>query len=299
MEVYTPEGEVAALTAAAKELRQISTPSNSAGEQKPFPFLRLPAEIRNRIYEYATADIPLRLRHSLPFHDRDRKQGYIGLNTVCRQVRAEFHPLFYRDCVVLIKLCDFRSFLRTFLSAAAINDTPITNLYVKVDHYHLSQREDWDILPLLQAKALKRHQQWWFWALHDDPWSPYRQKSWLKLNELRDAFNNIVNSSPRSFLGDIKSGMFSEIRFCRADGKASHEWNWKLVVRKKEGKLNEQEKKRMEEYCKQLAVRCRTDIEDFFGVQIFVTNTRGKLVEKYVWNAKMSRMEMLDGRRAT
>ena len=309
----------AARSAAEKQLRQTSTYtlSISACEEKPFPFLRLPAEIRNRVYEYATAEMkrPLRLYHILPCYDRDSEHSYIGLNTICRQVRAEFRPLFYRNLEVVIHLRDLRPFLRTFFSAAIIKDLPTMDLTVETVGFCISQEEEWDILPLLQAKAINR-QQCWFDAncnesSHGFSWQLRAWTSFSGTEEICDSLNKMVNSPPCSFLGDIKSDVFSEIRFCRADERALNGWIWKLVVRKKEGKLNEQEKNRMERYSKELAVLRRVQhttgnrwlslallnhVMDYhFGVQILVTNTRGKLVEKYVCNADISRIEMLKG----
>jgi hypothetical protein len=50
-----------------------------------FSFLTLPGEIRNIVYDFATAENRDGART-----DADWDESYLGLTRVCRQVRAEF-----------------------------------------------------------------------------------------------------------------------------------------------------------------------------------------------------------------
>ncbi|KAF1843496.1 uncharacterized protein K460DRAFT_146315 [Cucurbitaria berberidis CBS 394.84] len=280
-----------------RKLRQIDNSATAAGDGKPFPFLHLPAEIRNQVYQYVSADIegPLRLYHILPCYHRKSNSSYISLNTVCRQIRAEFHPLFYHNTKIVIRLDDFSSFIRTYLdtAASAYSITQIAKVTVENCDAILSREQGWDILPLLQDKALNRDRKWSF------------QVGWR--SPMCQTLNKVVNCPTRRLLGDIKSGIFSEIRFCQWAAQSGYVRTWKLVVRKREDKLNHQEKKNMERYCQWMSVNSldgmplwnrldsgNFETESLVGVEIFVCNARGRMVEKYAWDEEKSRMEMVD-----
>ncbi|KAF2651724.1 hypothetical protein K491DRAFT_719612 [Lophiostoma macrostomum CBS 122681] len=65
-------------------------------EEKRFPFLRLPSEIRNMIYREALrimGDLEKRHRHENAQNPWGRIILYLPLTQACQQVRAEFRPL--------------------------------------------------------------------------------------------------------------------------------------------------------------------------------------------------------------
>ncbi|KAF7193304.1 hypothetical protein HII31_05398 [Pseudocercospora fuligena] len=73
-----------------------------ASPARPFPFLRLPGELRNQIYEYAlivqdTIDIPntLSLKDPSKFHVLSGDHPNIHLLATCRQIRREALSICY------------------------------------------------------------------------------------------------------------------------------------------------------------------------------------------------------------
>ncbi|KAF1840393.1 uncharacterized protein K460DRAFT_360077 [Cucurbitaria berberidis CBS 394.84] len=82
--------------------------------------LELPAEIRNRIYNFAEKDYgvedfaPL-LRPLKPVAPRNAWfRSFIGLAQTCKQLRAEYRPLFLRALQVRIRLGQLDDFFATF-----------------------------------------------------------------------------------------------------------------------------------------------------------------------------------------
>ncbi|EUC45190.1 hypothetical protein COCMIDRAFT_5589 [Bipolaris oryzae ATCC 44560] len=95
--------------------------------QSFYDFLAHSAEIRNFIYEFAIAaetpdtpegDVLLRKADPKPYTTRPWK--FFGLTQTCRQIRAEFRPLWMRNTSIrFMGLEDSVSFISTFMPAIA------------------------------------------------------------------------------------------------------------------------------------------------------------------------------------
>jgi hypothetical protein len=77
---------------------------STARNQEQCPLLRLPAELRNKIYEYALSGFQIhidrdpitcqiRARHALLKETNDRHAQFQALTTTCRQIHQESQPL--------------------------------------------------------------------------------------------------------------------------------------------------------------------------------------------------------------
>ncbi|KAI4626473.1 hypothetical protein J4E83_003624 [Alternaria metachromatica] len=78
-----------------------------------FDFMRLSAELRNQIYEYAVAEVPSQLL--TPVHGpRDRGAAGIALTQVSRQVRSEYRPMWLERAKFVIDWHSVHAFLESF-----------------------------------------------------------------------------------------------------------------------------------------------------------------------------------------
>ncbi|KAF2475578.1 uncharacterized protein BDR25DRAFT_382647 [Lindgomyces ingoldianus] len=93
---------------------------------KPFRFLDLPGEIRNRIYHYTT----LHRRQALLVHlprratlrrrqkPRPSSRSWVGLTQVCSQIRHEYRPIYLLSQEVGLDLTNTQEYLDTFYHAS-------------------------------------------------------------------------------------------------------------------------------------------------------------------------------------
>jgi hypothetical protein len=147
----------------------------------PFPFLLLPAEVRNQIYEHIAYDVNSHYVEMLDSLHRSRKDrlhfyrgsghfvrryssGYPSLIHVCRQIRDEIFPL-YPPAIrlgphVVIEFDDLSVFLNALFPLRGSVRTPVTKVIMMVKVIHLADMEEYDMLPLITTKALYRRVQW-------------------------------------------------------------------------------------------------------------------------------------------
>jgi hypothetical protein len=210
----------------------------------PFPFLRLPAELRNQFYEYTASDIVDQLysrrddrtrlyRDSRRFLRRCHS-GHFGLTLVSRQIRAEVLPLFqppipYKPHVVT-KFRDLTVFLDTFFPSFRPTKASITKMSVEITLGDVAVLREYDMLPLIRAKAVRRSVEWDFKpdiSFFSEP---------RKVCDLLDA---AVESLEHSFMNDVQSELFSGFRFqrwesggCTTQKPPLEIWetDWKFVV---------------------------------------------------------------------
>ncbi|KAF2437804.1 hypothetical protein P171DRAFT_173366 [Karstenula rhodostoma CBS 690.94] len=129
-----------------------------------FPFLKLPPELRNRIYEFAFENIyrtfptssfrkenqPRRYGERLPSANLSPSLiPYLGLVQSCRLIRKEFHPWWMN--AHRIPLCNLARYLRTFFPPRPKSDVAYYasqgRLRIYIRRYELPHR---DLLPLIK-----------------------------------------------------------------------------------------------------------------------------------------------------
>jgi len=133
------------------------SPTARASHKKAFPFLELPAELRNRVYDlaiemtpqYAATVIHRPNSTSAPFSFRHPGRPFLGLAQTNKQLRAEFGPILPGPRLRFATLHDY---LSTFpLADADLNTRIITACKDLADENVVTQDAGVDILPLLSA----------------------------------------------------------------------------------------------------------------------------------------------------
>ncbi|KAF1940988.1 hypothetical protein EJ02DRAFT_378609 [Clathrospora elynae] len=113
-------------------------PSKRRVPWPPFPLLRLPAELRNRIYELVLEDLGdeqdhrqfpsvfhILRRYDIPMHPT---QDYRGLTQVCCQLRSEFRPLYMDVKTVYVGVAQAHDYLQAYYPELGPEaTTPITH----------------------------------------------------------------------------------------------------------------------------------------------------------------------------
>jgi hypothetical protein len=101
------------------------------------------------------------------------------------------------------------------------------------------------ILPILTAKAKFPNVQW-----------DFRVYNGSGNHDSETMLVKMISQPSGCLLGDVKSGVFTEISFREVHnqwmvyrGYFWRKWEWRVVVRKKRGGLNRQEKENMASYC--------------------------------------------------
>ncbi|KAF1837664.1 hypothetical protein BDW02DRAFT_645198 [Decorospora gaudefroyi] len=100
------------------ERRPPSAKRDSPSPKDFFPFMKLPGELRNLIYEYVADEVPsTKERYPIWRHEFDsseRPRG-IDLTQVSRQVRFEFRPLWFDNAKFLYDLDFPDQFMDNFI----------------------------------------------------------------------------------------------------------------------------------------------------------------------------------------
>ncbi|KAI4910855.1 hypothetical protein J4E90_007111 [Alternaria incomplexa] len=82
------------------------------------PLLKLPGELRNRIYNYAQEPRDVHLtRKPTQQHEQTNKthRQFFGLTQVCRQLRSEYLPMYMAQTKVHIQCVDSLLYINTFI----------------------------------------------------------------------------------------------------------------------------------------------------------------------------------------
>jgi hypothetical protein len=208
---------------------------------KPFRFLDLPAELRDQVYENIAA------ANTGP--ESTWSHCHLSMTHVCKQMRAELLPLYWRlfPSHADIAIWSFERFVAAFLDP--IEGIPaISKVTVTISSKNPHPDWTWNALSLLSAKAQNRNMRWTFELVGPTDDS-------LCLAELRNAFDWVVNGAPPRLLRDTESGMFTEMSLRRTsnDKGRSFSWEWCVSVCNARGKLNEQERTKVADYCQLLA----------------------------------------------
>jgi hypothetical protein len=255
----------------------IKQPSMSATELNSFPFLRLPAELRNRVYDFAIDNNDKTHGHMFRTHlvhmpslprkrqDEAARKSSIGLISTCQQIRSEFRPLFYRKWAAFVNFSDLLRFLDTF----APNNTSFPLLaHITV---HLEDRDwdlqGWNLLPLLRAQKRILNTKWCFKPARDDSADQISPVSCTC-----DFLDYLRILSKLGFLDTVGLDTYTELYFVRPDEdcevEASHsndlslyDGEWKLVFPTETGILGAEEKSKVVSHCKVLSGLLLIDLE--------------------------------------
>jgi hypothetical protein len=148
-----------------------------------FPFLRLPAELLNKVYEFAVA--VTKDNDTCLFYKKDSQYGseqyireqyggerygkgpeicsssYLSLIKVCHQIRTEFWPLLYSAWNPVVGFRSLPEFLATFTPEAS--SPTLAKITVQIDEHNTAGHET-QLLWLLRART--RATTWIFQKFH-------------------------------------------------------------------------------------------------------------------------------------
>jgi hypothetical protein len=124
-------------------------------EVQSFPFLRLPAELRNRIYELATPEEKTWTPLKHVTLNTNGKCVFFGLAGVCKQVRTEYAPLLFSS-KFRIRLVDLAAWVTTFYEANRGTMVKPLDLDVAIGIEDIQAERSWDKHSLSKAKATTR-----------------------------------------------------------------------------------------------------------------------------------------------
>jgi hypothetical protein len=225
---------------------------------------RVPAAVRNKIYEYILDDVcslsepkpSLTCGKSL---SRGALNDYIGLCEVNKQIRAEFRPLLFCERQVYVNLENAPSLFTTILAlwpsltffqlhtnlalgagvaCAVMTVTVMEGNKKRKPFTH-------DFLPVSQAELTCSSMAFLFVQ-----WEGYVQQLSQYLNL------DMMWKMPTTFANAIKSDRFSSITFketcCHRCASPSHKWT--LMMPKRTGKLSASERVELAEICRSLAI---------------------------------------------
>ncbi|KAF1941084.1 hypothetical protein EJ02DRAFT_435122 [Clathrospora elynae] len=121
-----------------------------------FPFLRLPAELRNQIYEYAAlnGDQPFVLRKVRDRPHGDGSKQRANLLAINKQVRAEYFSIYFSIATVAIYWSDLLEFQQDFCVSSNANASVLPNkMSIYMEPARAVPGPPLDILPLLTMRA--------------------------------------------------------------------------------------------------------------------------------------------------
>jgi len=133
-----------------------STQDVSSSTEKPFPFLNLPAELRNQVYASVIEDIGVDKAEKIPEKDE------LGLFTTSRQVNHEFRSMYWCTRAAQVPLESLPAFVKTFASAShAVGEFECpskVDILISATEHHVGA--NLDILPLMKIKAQMPNVKW-------------------------------------------------------------------------------------------------------------------------------------------
>src|SRR5690242_13368872 len=123
--------------------------------------LNLPPEVRNRIYDIALSvnDVSeVAVLRSPSFDD-----SFYKVTQVCRLLRAEFRPLYYRRAMLSTDFEYLPGLLVTQFDPILGRSTA-SSVRTAIDNTNVPRTGELDLLALLRAKALSRDVRWEFFV---------------------------------------------------------------------------------------------------------------------------------------
>jgi hypothetical protein len=267
---------------------KLSNPSAGA-PQKPFPFLQLPPELRKRVYGYAAASRIIRNRQRptrlvrQTKDDKPNRESYIGLNSVCRQIRSEFRPMYMRRAKFVIDFKDLDSFVAAFFSKMKVGMVFPAKVTVMLGNN--DGDKPCDLLVFLKARGLARVVKWKF-EQYNYPYSWGHRNMAKQVCEL---FNMAAGLSIRRLFKDVNSGLLTKIEY-GISMKSNEYFVWgycrcHVVLKKKGGRLDEHEKTYLQQWAGQMMPG--------IVVEVKVVDLKDALVEEYQWSADKAELALV------
>ncbi|KAE8827788.1 hypothetical protein HRS9122_09769 [Pyrenophora teres f. teres] len=235
--------------------------------KKPFAFMQLPPELRNRVYEFALVnrkepvsedrtDPVTLVRQRNIFKRRRAPRGVLALSQVCNQVRSELRPLYMAVVRISTDLYDMPFFLSTWYpeSNAIMQVLAPSVILLSISAEDVFRHRVVEMRHLFLTLARDSPPSWWVERqvykyrieLLQDP------SLYVKMNRLLQVLE-YAGSAPTELLQDIQNGFISHIKFVTNQNGS---FTWLLTVTNKgatvENPLNEEEFKRLEGYCQHL-----------------------------------------------
>lgn len=133
---------------------------------KPQLQLTCHAEIRNRIYDFATEKVAIDLRHHFCYEISsaptsswcDQGRCTIALTQTCQEIRVEYLPIYKANVECRIHYDDLEKYLQTFVLPPGTNiDYAIGDLSIKFYPTTHDINERFDILPLMELVDTTSH----------------------------------------------------------------------------------------------------------------------------------------------
>ncbi|KAB2103248.1 hypothetical protein AG0111_0g8037 [Alternaria gaisen] len=115
----------------AKKIAQITPPLSN--------FMRLPAELRNRVYNYATSEAPSQLLvpvESFQLQQQAQRATGIAMTQVSRQIRSEYRPMWLKHTTFVIDWHSIHAFLQAFYPKESDYDKGPKELILQYDQEH-------------------------------------------------------------------------------------------------------------------------------------------------------------------
>jgi hypothetical protein len=188
----------------------------------PFRFLDLAPELRNHIYNFATSTFkrPVKLSHRPARTNDPQAQSVLALTQVCKQVRAEFQPLYMTAALIDIDLSDMEAFLSTF-SPVTISGvfTSRCERFMSTFSPVIPSYRLLDMRSFFVTLAQTPKPRWRFWTGQLVSTKP---QEW-RMTQIKEALELAV-TMPGSFLCAIASGFISGITFQQTQDDMHQKW---------------------------------------------------------------------------
>jgi hypothetical protein len=272
-----------------------------------FPFLRLPAELRTKVYEFAVADT--KDDDTSLFYKKDPQYGskeyireqyggeryrkgpdicsssYLGLIKVCRQIRTEFRPLLYSAWNPVIGLRSLPEFLATFTPEAS--SSTFAKITVQIDEHDTAGHKT-QLLWLLRSCA--RATTWTFQQFQ-------RTQTDRDMSSSMSTSTSSTSSVPSSlpifntlYLHSLPLDHFHSLQLC---GNGVFNPEWLLHYGNEANKPTAEMNSRVLECCKALGALFPRRVEFVGGhhvevhvgtVQVRLEDSAGYILADYLWD---------------
>lgn len=245
-----------------------STSSNNSSSNA-FPFLRLPGELRNRIYDWAIAALDTNLKLKPAQGDENVPWGVLALAQSCQQIRAEFRELLMMNVNIQFLFEDTAPFLETFFQADQV--TSFSQVLLIIGFYSYKHGITWDAYALHQARLRSPKTQWElnrFGRSHQDT-------NRFLYSQFDYAFKYAFYL-PVTISDDIKRGFISGLT-CKTHARML---TWTLTVAKRSG-LDEVEESALNRHC--YALCYWSGLRGYAKMMVRVRSPENIHVEEYFW----------------